>query len=103
MDRHLEHGGRNENEPGRRQRDAQELDGAAGQPQLPGWAERPGVRESGAWLTSWKETRRRPEPRSAGPRGLVLVGRGKRKDAHERPVADHGARRDHATVANERA
>src|SRR5439155_11656230 len=103
MDRRLEHGGRNENEPGRRQRDAQELDGATGQPELSGGAERPGVGESAAWLTSWKETRRRPEPRSAGPRGLALVRGSKRKDADERPVADHGARRDNATVANERA
>src|SRR2546428_9304125 len=103
MDRSLEHGGRHENEPGRRQRDAQELDGATGQLELSGGAERPGVGESGAWLTSWKEARRRPEPRSAGPRTLALMRGGKRKDAHERPVADHRARRDDATVANERA
>src|SRR5207237_4073605 len=54
-------------------------------------------------LTSWKQTRRRSEPGGAGPRALALARGGKRKDAHERPVADYGARRDHAAVANERA
>src|SRR2546426_8669638 len=103
MDRPLQDGGRNQNEPGGRQRDAQDLDRAAGQPELPRGAERPSVGESAARLTSWKETRRRPEPGGTGPPGLALVGWGKRKDADERLVADHSARRDHAAVTNERA
>ena len=102
-ERGRDHGGRDENEPSRWQRDAQDFDGGAREHELSRRIISSLFLEAGAGLATRKKQRGRAEPRGAGLRTLAVERWSEREDTHERSVAELYAPRNHGAVANKGA